>query len=191
MTTPERPRRPARRSTRQRTKGSASETTPIGKPSEQGATSSGAPVNGKPQKAKAAKAKADVPNNGLAAINAAPKQSVAVGSIPQSDSGAAVPAVETPSKPPVERDDRGRFVPGNNGGPGRPLGSRNKLVEDFIADFRDAWREGGKKALKHMADSEPAAFVRAAVQLMPKDVLVEARGAGLVVVKLADEDLAL
>jgi hypothetical protein len=34
-----------------------------------------------------------------------------------------------------------------------------------------------------MVKDEPSAFVQAAVQLMPKDVLVEARGAGLVVVE--------
>ena len=34
-----------------------------------------------------------------------------------------------------------------------------------------------------MAEKEPSASVRAAVQLVPKDVLVEVRGAGLVVVK--------
>ena len=34
-----------------------------------------------------------------------------------------------------------------------------------------------------MVKDEPSAFVRAAVQLMPKDVLVEARGAGLLVVE--------
>jgi hypothetical protein len=40
-------------------------------------------------------------------------------------------------------------------------------------------------------NNDPAGFVRAAVTLMPKDVLVDARGAGLVVIKLTDEDLAL
>jgi hypothetical protein len=101
--------------------------------------------------------------------------------------GSALPAIVEPpatsSKPPVEKDELGRFLPGNNGGPGRPLGSRNKLVEDFLTDFHDAWKASGAAALKKMVADEPAAFVRAAVQLMPKDVLVEARGAGLVVVE--------
>ena len=42
-----------------------------------------------------------------------------------------------------------------------------------------------------MVENDQSAFVRAAIQLMPKDVLVDARGAGLVIVKLSDEDLAL
>jgi hypothetical protein len=44
----------------------------------------------------------------------------------------------------VERDAKtGRFVTGNFGGPGRKLGSRNKLGEAFIEDLRDAWIEHG------------------------------------------------
>jgi hypothetical protein len=91
----------------------------------------------------------------------------------------------------IERNEKGHFLPGNNGGPGRPLGMKNKLSEDFIEDFHDAWREHGVAALNHMARKQPSAFVRAAVQLMPRDVLVEAKGCGLIVVKLSDEDLAL
>ena len=94
-------------------------------------------------------------------------------------------------KPPVERDERGQFVPGNNGGYGRPVGAKSKLSEDFIADFHAAWLESGSKALRHMVKNDPSGFVRAAVQLMPKDVLLEARGAGLLVVKLSAEDMAL
>jgi hypothetical protein len=91
----------------------------------------------------------------------------------------------------IERNEKGHFLPGNNGGPGRPLGMKNKLSEDFIEDFHNAWREHGVAALNHMAKKEPSAFVRCATQLMPRDVLLEARGAGLIVVKLSDEDLAL
>jgi hypothetical protein len=32
------------------------------------------------------------------------------------------------------RDERGRYLKGMPGGPGRPLGSRNKLTEDFLGD---------------------------------------------------------
>ena len=88
---------------------------------------------------------------------------------------------EAEAKPPA-RDERGRFLAGHTAG-GRPLGSRNKLTEDFVADFHDAWLESGPAALRHMVKNDPSAFVRAAVQLMPKDVLVEARGAGLVLVE--------
>lgn len=42
-----------------------------------------------------------------------------------------------------------------------------------------------------MATKEPSAFVKAAVALMPRDVLLDARGAGLVVVRLDDVDMNL
>jgi hypothetical protein len=38
------------------------------------------------------------------------------------------------SKNVVARDERGRWLKGFSGGPGRPLGSRNKLSEDFLRD---------------------------------------------------------
>src|SRR5262245_29860991 len=108
------------------------------------------------------------------------------------DRNGGVPAVVAKSeKLPAGRDEGGRFVPGHSGGPGRPLGSKNKLTEDFIADFHKAWLESGSKALRHMVENDASGFVRAAVQLMPKDVLLQARGAGLIIVKLSDEDLAL
>jgi hypothetical protein len=140
---------------------------------------------GKPTKAtkrtqpEAAKAEA-VTTNGTT-----PAQPEADGSTTHTNGGFPIVAEppRTSPKPPVEKDELGRFLPGNNGGPGRPPGSKNKLVEDFISDFHDAWQESGADALKKMVKDDPAAFVRAAVQLMPKDVLVEARGAGLVVIE--------
>lgn len=57
---------------------------------------------------------------------------------------------------------------------GRPKGSRNKLSEDFLKDFHDAWQEHGKNSLKQMATDKPAEFVKAAVQLMPRDLHVKA-----------------
>jgi hypothetical protein len=37
------------------------------------------------------------------------------------------------------RDERGRYLKGMPGGPGRPAGSRNKLTEYFLGDMLDAW----------------------------------------------------
>jgi hypothetical protein len=95
----------------------------------------------------------------------------------------------------LERDrdaTTGRFLQGNSGNPlGRPVGAKSKLTEDFLTDFHDCWQKHGKAALAKVALDEPVQFVRAAVQLMPRDVLLEARGAGLIVVKMSDEDLAL
>jgi Family of unknown function (DUF5681) len=39
------------------------------------------------------------------------------------------------------------FKPGQSGNPaGRPLGSRNKLSEAFLADFYQVWQERGIEA---------------------------------------------
>jgi hypothetical protein len=35
----------------------------------------------------------------------------------------------------VIRDKSGRYLKGMQGGPGRPIGSRNKLTEHFLADL--------------------------------------------------------
>jgi hypothetical protein len=77
------------------------------------------------------------------------------------------------------------------GGQRIPKGVKALLADSFVKDFHEAWLESGSKALKEMAKRDPSGFVRAAVLLMPKDVLVDARGAGLVVVKLSEADMAL
>ena len=97
---------------------------------------------------------------------------------------------ETNGTKEFNRDEQGRFLAGHSVG-GRPPGSRNKLSENFIEDFHGAWQEHGKAALEKMATEEPVKFVQAAVQLMPRDVLVDARVAGLTVIRMSDEDLAL
>lgn len=92
----------------------------------------------------------------------------------------------------AQRKENGQLLPGTVLNPaGRPPGAKNKLTEDFITDFHECWKAHGPEALKTMATEEPGAFVRAAVQLMPKDVLLDARGAGLVVVRLDDIDMNL
>jgi hypothetical protein len=72
----------------------------------------------------------------------------------------------------AERDRGGRFVIGGKPGPGRPVGSRSRLGEQFLLDLRDAWSEHGPTALARCAEEEPAQFCRIVASLLPKDVNV-------------------
>jgi hypothetical protein len=51
---------------------------------------------------------------------------------------------------------------------GRPLGSRNKLAEAFVADMYQAWEVDGSKAIQEMIKRKPWEFVKIAAGLMPQ-----------------------
>jgi hypothetical protein len=70
----------------------------------------------------------------------------------------------------IERDTKGRFLSGTKAGPGRPVGSRNKLTENFVADLRDCWEVHGRDALERVARDEPATLLKVVASLMPKDI---------------------
>jgi hypothetical protein len=55
---------------------------------------------------------------------------------------------------------------------GRPLGSRNKLVESFVSDLQEKWRTDGASILDRLAISEPAKLVEAISRLAARDVAV-------------------
>lgn len=75
----------------------------------------------------------------------------------------------------IDRDCRtGRFVSGNSGGPGRKVGSRNKLGEAFVADLRDAWAEHGPDVIARVARDDPAALLKVLASLMPKTLDINA-----------------
>ena len=57
------------------------------------------------------------------------------------------------------RDERGRYLKGVAGGPGRPPGSRNRLTEDFLGDVHVAWLERGREAIDRVIDERPEAFL--------------------------------
>jgi hypothetical protein len=57
------------------------------------------------------------------------------------------------------RDERGRYLKGIAGGPGRPPGSRNRLTENFIGDVHAAWLERGREAIDRVIDERPEAFL--------------------------------
>ena len=69
------------------------------------------------------------------------------------------------SKSVVARDEHGRWLKGFSGGPGRPLGSRNKLSEDFLGDLQEDWWQHGKKIIKIMREKFPEIYFQSMVKL--------------------------
>ena len=69
------------------------------------------------------------------------------------------------SKSVVARDEHGRWLKGFSGGPGRPLGSRNKLNEDFLCDLQEDWEQHGKKIIKIMREKFPEVYFQSMVKL--------------------------
>jgi hypothetical protein len=57
------------------------------------------------------------------------------------------------------RDERGRYLKGIAGGPGRPAGSRNRLTEDFLGDLHTAWQEHGREAIDRVVAEQPEKFL--------------------------------
>ena len=61
-----------------------------------------------------------------------------------------------------------RFGPGNKFG-GRPPGSRNKFAEEFVKDFLADWKIAGASAIQACRLEDPAAYLRVAASLIPKE----------------------
>jgi len=73
----------------------------------------------------------------------------------------------------MDKDEKtGRFLTGNNGGPGRPKGSRNKLSEDFLANLHEAWEKHGKQAIEKVAEARPDIFLKVVASVLPKEANV-------------------
>lgn len=66
-----------------------------------------------------------------------------------------------------------QFKSGNQRGPGRPKGSKNKISEDFLQIFHKVWQEHGEAALQQMVKERPADFVKVAASLIPKDFHIQ------------------
>ena len=58
----------------------------------------------------------------------------------------------------MARNNLGRFQTGNKGGPGRPVGSRNRLAEDFLADLCVDWRKYGAGVITKVRSKNPTAY---------------------------------
>ena len=75
------------------------------------------------------------------------------------------PALEIAAKarlhPPVARDNHGRFMAGHAmPGPGRPVGSRARLVAQLVDDLIAEWRRSGRAAIRQLARENPKAYLQ-------------------------------
>ncbi len=71
-----------------------------------------------------------------------------------------------PGRPPVEH----QFKAGN---PGRPVGSRNKLGEEFLKDMLSAWQADGIDAIRRVIAERPQDFLKVVASILPKEVQAE------------------
>jgi len=72
------------------------------------------------------------------------------------------------------RDPRsGRFLTGNNGGPGRRVGSRNRLSEQFIADLRSDWEQHGPAVIEAVRTTDPSTYLRVIAGLLPREAQLD------------------
>ena len=98
---------------------------------------------------------------------------------PSAGANPAKPATElaplaglAPSNTTSERDAKGRFLSGNNGG-GRKIGSRNRLTDTFISAVEDDFAEYGTSALTKLREDDPAAYIKMVATLVPRDLILK------------------
>ncbi|UFS83198.1 hypothetical protein LPB79_13170 [Rhizobium sp. T136] len=72
----------------------------------------------------------------------------------------------------VEKDEKGRFLPGNSGFGGRPKGARNKLGEQFIIDLYADWQKHGVDTLARVRNEKPDQYLKVVASILPKDLNV-------------------
>ena len=82
----------------------------------------------------------------------------------------------TPTDKP-KRDASGRWLPGVSGHPGGDAArARKALNAATIEELHRAFREGGRKAILKVMNSQPAVFLKLLVLLVPREMKVEHTG---------------
>ena len=64
----------------------------------------------------------------------------------------------------------GRFLSGNNGGPGRPVGARNKLGTAFIEAMQEDFATHGKITIEKVRADRPHEYLKIVAALLPKEL---------------------
>lgn len=73
-------------------------------------------------------------------------------------------------KPKPKQDEKGRFLPRNNGGTGRPKASRDKLGEAFIDHLYQDWQANGAETIARVRETRPQDCLKVVASILPKDV---------------------
>ena len=93
----------------------------------------------------------------------------------------------TASQKQVARTANGQFRPGVSGNrSGNVHRSRHALNADTIREMHAAFRQGGREAIDKVMRTQPAAFLKLLVLLVPREMKVEHRGG---VKAMTDEQL--
>jgi hypothetical protein len=72
-----------------------------------------------------------------------------------------------PTEIQSERDDKGRFLNGIKGGPGRPKGSRSKLATEFIAALSADFDEHGAETIIKVRQRSPEIYLKIIGAIIP------------------------
>ena len=77
----------------------------------------------------------------------------------------------TPKKTPKDSNLRPAWEKGQSGNPkGRPKGSRNKLVNNFIKALHEDFKKNGAEAIERVRQDKPEAYLVAVGKLVPKEM---------------------
>jgi hypothetical protein len=76
-------------------------------------------------------------------------------------------------KPEQAKNEKGQFVTGHIGGPGRPKGSRNKLGEDFVAALHADFQENGAAVIQTVRSEKPDQYLKVIASVIPKEFHVK------------------
>jgi hypothetical protein len=74
----------------------------------------------------------------------------------------------------TSRDPKGRFLTANNGGPGRPKGSRNRLGDAFIEALAADFDEHGVATIEKVRQRDPTAYVKIISGILPREAIIRA-----------------
>ena len=66
------------------------------------------------------------------------------------------------------RNEAGRFLTGNSGGPGRPKGARNKLSEALLQALADDFEANGAAVIEQVHTERPHDYLKVCASVMPK-----------------------